>query len=148
MGTKRSYTIIVEGEVWDEETVAALVGMGHTVKRIQAHSYDFIIGPRAWRLPTGKGKLKDIALILKQGAKLIKAGDTVAPTQLTIPQEVADGLEDTQIPLEETDGEVTKRIVTSYSPATRPGKKKKRTRRVTRGGYAFSDQGCDDGAGC
>ena len=148
MGTKRSITILMEPEVWNEEVVCALVGMGHTVKVIQSHGYDLIIGPRAWRLPKGKESLKDIGVCIKQACKLIREGVADLPAKLDIPMEVADVVEDTEITVQEEDGPVTERVISAYRPATRPGKKKQRTRtKISRGGYAATDQG-DTEPGC
>ena len=142
MGTKqKSLTIILEPEVWNEEIVSLLVRQGHTVKALQTHGYDLIIGPRAWRVPTGPITVKDISTILTQAKKIIKAeaAPQVEPLDLHM-EDIEHDLDDTQVPLEEEDGKVITRVVSAYRPASRPGKKKQRTK-VTRGGYAATDQG-------
>jgi hypothetical protein len=146
MAPKTKLTIILEQEVWNEEVVSQLVKMGHTVKAIQSHNYDLIIGPRAWRLPNGTLTVDTVANICRQAAKLIKAGKAQSLENPTLNLEVPHGMDDTETSVEEEDGKVVERVSVAYHPATKPGGKKKRV--VARGGYAATDQGCDTGEGC
>ena len=146
MAPKTKLTIILEHEVWNEEVVSQLVKMGHTVKAIQSHNYDLIIGPRSWRLPAGTLTTDAVATIVRQATKLIKAGTATALENPTLTLGVPHGVDDTETSVEEEDGQVVERVSHAYHPATKPGGTKKRV--IARGGYAHTDQGCDTGEGC
>lgn len=147
MAPKTALTIILEAEVWNDKTVSELVRMGHTVKAIQSHNYDLIIGPRAWRLPNGQLTVDAVTNICRQATKLIKAGKAKSLENSTLNLEVPHGMDHTETSVEEEDGKVVERVSVAYHPATKPGGKKKRAT-TPRGGYAATDQGCDNGEGC
>ena len=147
MAPKTKLSIILEAEVWNEEVVSQLVRMGHTVKVLQQHNYDLIIGPRGWRTPAGELTVETVATICRQAAKLIKVATAEAVKNPTLNLEVPHGVDDTETSVEEEDGKVVERVSIAYKPATKPGGRKKRTI-VARGGYAATDQGCDTGEGC
>src|SRR3990172_7575499 len=108
---KRVLTIILEPEAWNEETVRLLVGMGHTVKAIQAHGYDLILGPRCWRIPEGKAGAQDIEMVAKQALKLIKVHEAAIIEPLHLPMEDSDVVEDQEVSQQEEDGTIVERVV-------------------------------------
>jgi hypothetical protein len=70
-------TIILGPELWDNDLVALLAGLGHTVKVFNEES-TVIISRRAWKVPAGIPKeelTKHIDMILKQVRALENEGN-------------------------------------------------------------------------
>lgn len=81
--TRNPMTIILGPELWDNDLVALLAGLGHTVKVFNEES-TVIISRRAWRVPAGIPKedlIKHVDMILKQVRAL--ANDENPPEDAT-----------------------------------------------------------------
>lgn len=73
--------ILLEPEVYQEETVATLVGAGHVVKCLRpSEPYDFVFGPRACRIPGDPTKL-DPAETMRLIGVAVKSMETLKKVQ-------------------------------------------------------------------
>lgn len=69
----RLQTVVLGKEFWDEDLVAALVGLGLTVKSMAEEEGTIIISRQAWRVPKDiqkKDLLDHIGTIIKQARAL------------------------------------------------------------------------------